>query len=142
MREPRLSLVILAVEDRARALRFYRDVFEWPLAVDAPTYAELTLPAGMRLGIYDRRGFGKNFGRELGPAAGELTGTELYVYVADLAETSERIVRAGGRLLDARRERDWGDAVAYFADPDGNIVALAEDVRSESPSGSATAPRA
>src|SRR5687768_9119468 len=69
MREARLSLIILAVEDRARALRFYRDVFDWTLAVDAPTYAELALPEGMRLGIYDRRGFGTNFGRELSPAA-------------------------------------------------------------------------
>jgi hypothetical protein len=28
-------------------------------------------------------------------------------------------------LLDPLRRRDWGDEVAYFADPDGNVVALA-----------------
>ena len=27
--------------------------------------------------------------------------------------------------FDHCRARDWGDAVAYFCDPDGNVIALA-----------------
>lgn len=55
MVEPILSLVILAVEDRMLSVTFYREAFGWSLAVDTPTYAELALPNGMRLGIYDTR---------------------------------------------------------------------------------------
>lgn len=124
MPEPRLSLVILAVEDRTVSLTFYREAFGWSVQVDAPTYAELVLPGGMRLGIYDRRGFGKNFGHQPRPTGG-VTCTELYVHVDDIERAGDRVMRAGGRLLDQCRSRDWGDEVAYYSDPDGNILALA-----------------
>src|SRR5215210_3249158 len=113
MSEARLALVILAVEDRALSLAFYREAFGWSLEVDAPTYAELALPGGMRLGLYDRRGFGKNFGHEPRPTGG-ITCTELYLHVDDIERVSDRILHAGGRLLDQRRARDWGDEVAYL----------------------------
>jgi predicted enzyme related to lactoylglutathione lyase len=124
MPEAKLSLVILAVEDRTLALTFYREAFGWPLAVDAPSYAELALPGGMRLGLYDRRGYGKNFGHQPRPTGG-VTCTELYLQVDDIETASDQLLHAGGRLLDQCRVRDWGDEVAYFSDPDGNIIALA-----------------
>ena len=124
MVEPRISLVILAVEDRSLATTFYREAFGWPLAVDTAAYAEFALPGGVRLGIYDRRGFGKNIGQQPRPTGG-VTCTELYLYVDDIDAASVRVVRAGGRRLDPSRARDWGDVVAYFSDPDGNVVALA-----------------
>jgi predicted enzyme related to lactoylglutathione lyase len=124
MSMPRLSLVILAVEDRTLSLAFYREAFGWSLEVDAPAYAELALPDGMRLGIYDRRGFGRNFGHQPRPS-GAVTGTELYLYVDDIERAGDRVMRAGGRRLDQCRPRDWGDEVAYYSDPDGNVLALA-----------------
>jgi len=124
MTEARLSLVILAVEDRMLSLTFYREAFGWPLAEDAPAYAELAVPNGMRLGIYDRRGFGKNIGQQPRPTGG-VTCTELYLYVDDIDVASDRVMRAGARRLDASRARAWGDVVAYFSDPDGNVIALA-----------------
>lgn len=124
MPKPSLSLVILAVEDRNLSLTFYRETFGWLLAVDVPTYAELALPGGMRLGIYDRRGFGRNFGQQPRPANG-IACTELYVHVDDVEIVGDRVMRAGGRLLDECRPRDWGDEVAYYSDPDGNVIALA-----------------
>ena len=125
MTEPRLALVILAVEDRALSLAFYQDAFGWSLEIDAPVYAELALPGGMRLGIYDRRHFGTNFGHEPRRTGG-MTCTELYIHVDAIDRAGDRVIRAGGRLLDRRRPRDWGDEVAYFSDPDGNILALAQ----------------
>jgi lactoylglutathione lyase len=124
MPEPRLALLILAVEDCKLALTFYREAFGWPLAVDTTVYAELELPAGMRLGIYDRRHFGNNFGQQPRPL-GVVTGTELYLYVDDIEAASDRALRAGARLLDASQVRAWGDLVAYVSDPDGNVIALA-----------------
>lgn len=126
MREARLTLVIFAVRDLPRAASFYIDAFGWPRHVDTPIYVELALPAGMRLGLYDREGFAKNVGQALRPAPeGLISASEIYLSVSDLDAAIEDVTRAGGRVLDPLRKRDWGDEVAYFADPDGNVVALA-----------------
>jgi catechol 2,3-dioxygenase-like lactoylglutathione lyase family enzyme len=127
----RLALVILAVEDLARSGAFYRSLTSWPVPIETPVYVELASPNGFRLGLYDRRSFGKNIGRVPEPIAGPVATTEVYLYVDDLDEIVRHAVTTGARLLDDARERPWGDRVAYFADPDGYVVALATrpDVR-------------
>jgi predicted enzyme related to lactoylglutathione lyase len=125
---PRLALVILAVPELDPARDFYSRAFGWPITVEAPVYAELALPRGLRLGLYAREGFGKNVGAV--PHAvpvGALAPTELYLYVADPAAALHRAVEAGGRLLSPLAPRDWGDEVGYVADPFGNVLALARD---------------
>lgn len=122
----RLALVILAVGDLPRAVAFYRGAFGWPQPVAAPTYAEFQLPAGMRLGLYARAGFGANTGQE--PVAvppGALAGAELYLYPDDVSAAVARLTALGARALSPLRPRDWGDEAAYFADPDGNVVVVA-----------------
>jgi catechol-2,3-dioxygenase len=47
------------------------------------------------------------------------------VRVEDLDGTIERLHDSGARPLSGRAERGWGDEAAYFADPDGNVVAVA-----------------
>lgn len=122
----RLALVILAVGDLPRATAFYREAFGWPLAVEAPVYVEFALPAGLRLGLYDRRGFSRNTGLPPAtPPAGATTGTELYLVPPNLELALARLEEAGGRLLSPLLPRDWGDEAAYYADPDGNVLVLA-----------------
>jgi len=119
-------LTILAVGDFPRAVAFYASAFGWRQIVDAPVYAEFELPGGLRLGLYERQGFGRNTGRV--PArtpAGELAPVELYLHADDLDAAIERLRQAGARELSARSPRDWGDEAAYFADPDGNVLVLA-----------------
>lgn len=121
-----LGIVILAVADLPRSVAFYRSAFGWTASVDTPVYVEFQLPAGMRLGLYRRAGFARNIGEaphEIPP--GTVAATELYLFPDDLEATVERLVSAGGRPLSALIRRDWGDEVAYFADPDGNVLALA-----------------
>lgn len=122
----RHALTILAVEDLQRALAFYSAAFGWPQVVNVPVYAELALPEGMRLGLYQREGFGRNTGRA--PARlppGEIAPTELYFYPDDLEEAIQRLLAAGARKLSELAARDWGDEAAYFADPEGNVLVLA-----------------
>ena len=119
-------LTILAVDDLARAKRFYSEAFGWPRSVDDPVYAEFAIPGGMRLGVYERVGFGRNTGQT--PAripTGELSPTELYFYVDDLPSAITRMKNAGARELSPLAVRDWGDTAAYFADADGNVLVLA-----------------
>lgn len=127
---PRLSLVILAVRDLARAARFYGDAFGWPVAVDAPVYREFSLPDGMRLGVYLRDAFVKNTSVAAGERVeGRTTSTELYVSVDDLDAAVARLTAAGARCLSPLAERPWGDVAAYFEDPDGNVVVVARLAR-------------
>ena len=126
MDRPRHVLTILAVADLRLSIAFYTRAFGWPQTVDAPVYAELELPAGMRLGLYQREGFARNVGRA--PAAtppGEIAPTELYFHVEDIEPAMTRLAAAGATRLAALAPRDWGDEAAYFADPDGNVLVLA-----------------
>lgn len=121
-----LAVIILAVRDLQRSLEFYRQVFGWPLLVDALPYKEFQMPSGQRLGIYSHEGFGHNTGHPptLVPA-GETTGTELYFYETDPPALMARLQTAGARLLSAMALRPWNDEAAYFADPDGHILVVA-----------------
>jgi FdhD protein len=72
-----------------------------------------------RLGLYVRDGFAASAGiepTEIGEA--RHTGAEVYVRVGDLAAAIERLGAAGATPLSERREREWGDDAAYFADPE------------------------
>jgi predicted enzyme related to lactoylglutathione lyase len=122
-------LTILAVQNLEVATRFYRQAFQWTQHVSAPLYVEFELPGGMRLGLYERTGFSRNTGQMPSTvAAGEISATELYFHTDDIPESIRRIRGAGGRELSPLARRDWGDEAAYFADPDGNVIVLAQKI--------------
>ncbi|MHC4832268.1 MAG: VOC family protein, partial [Planctomycetota bacterium] len=76
--------------------------------------------------FYERKAFGENTGRIPQPVAeGDLTGAELYLRCEDLDAVIGRLVSMGARELRARTLKDWGEEVAYFADPEGNVLAVA-----------------
>lgn len=123
---PRFVLLVLAVEDLPRAVAFYRAAFDLRPLVEAPSYVELALGNGMRLGLYRRESFGINTGQA--PARitqGAIAATEIYLYCDDLDAQIGRLEAAGARLLSPRAPRDWGDEAAYFADGDGNVLVVA-----------------
>lgn len=126
MAPPRLSLVILAVADLERAVRFHTLAFGWHITVRAAVYIELALPDGMRLGLYQRSGFERNTGMPASDCPpGHTTGTELYLYVDDIEVASARLTGLGALCLSPQSLRPWGEQAAYFRDPDGNVVVLA-----------------
>lgn len=122
-------LTILAVADLARSASFYHTAFGWDRTVDESRYVEFALPAGMRLGLYDRESFARNTGAAP-PIPGEnsTTSTELYLHVDDVDSAVRRVVAAGARLLSGAENRPWGDVAAYLADPDGNVVVVAKQL--------------
>lgn len=124
---PRVELqsLLLAVSDLERSTAFYEQAFGWPRRIDAPVLVEFALPSRSGLSLYERGGFAKN--TELAPEVvpeGGIAGTELYLRCDDLAAAIERLEAAGARPLSPRALRAWGDEAAYFADPDGNVVAV------------------
>jgi len=126
MSETRHVLTILAVTDLERAKEFYQRAFGWKLRVDVPVFAQYDLPDGPDLGLYQRESFGVNTGQvPAGVAEGAITGTELYFWTEDLPAAVARLEAAGARLLAEAEPKPWGDVAAYFADPDGNVIAVA-----------------
>jgi uncharacterized glyoxalase superfamily protein PhnB len=125
--------VILAVDDVARAADFYRQAFGWPEndAIDYSNYVELLQPDGTgALGLYARDGFARAAGASplTRPEAGE-TATEIYVRLDDARPVIERLRELSARELRDLETKQWSDEVAYFADPDGNVVAVAHHSR-------------
>lgn len=122
----RLALLILAVRNLERSVKFYREAFGWTQVVDTRVYVEFDVSNNQRLGLYQREGFGLNVGRvPFEIPQDELAGTEIYFYVEDINESILSLSRAGAKELSALNLRDWGDEAAYFADLDGNVIVVA-----------------
>jgi uncharacterized protein len=118
--------LVFAVSDVDRAYAFYRGVFGWASHLEWPgEYTELVVTDEDRLGLYRRDGYAESTGAEPVELNGHVSSAYLYVRVDDLDETIERLEKAGARKLSRRSKRGWGDEAAYFADPDGNVVAVA-----------------
>lgn len=61
------------------------------------------------------------------PATGaDVPRCELYLVVQELEVAVQQAIHAGAMEVQAAADRDWGHRVAYFADPDGHVVALAQ----------------
>jgi catechol 2,3-dioxygenase-like lactoylglutathione lyase family enzyme len=124
----RLSLTILAVNDVARSARFYEAAFGWKRKADVlPVFVEYEhdedLPG---VALYARRDFEETAGARVGAVpAGTCVPAELYFHVDDLDAAIAALTAAGARPLSPRSPRPWGVEAAYFADPDGNVVAVA-----------------
>jgi catechol 2,3-dioxygenase-like lactoylglutathione lyase family enzyme len=118
--------LVIAVADVERAYEFYRAVFGWTSHLEWPgEYTELVVSDEDRLGLYRRDGWAVTAGAEPADLNGRVSPAYLYVRVDDLDETISRLRQAGARPLSGRSERSWGEEAAYFADPDGNVVAVA-----------------
>ncbi|MGH3103742.1 MAG: VOC family protein [Gaiellaceae bacterium] len=123
--------VIFAVSDLARSLEFYERAFDWPRnqLIDYANYVELLPPDGGSLGLYERDGFAETVGGDpIEVPNGHVAPAYLYVRVDDAHATATKVEAAGGRPLSPLTSRSWGEEAAWFADPDGNVVAVAQPV--------------
>jgi catechol 2,3-dioxygenase-like lactoylglutathione lyase family enzyme len=79
-----------------------------------------------RSGSTSGRGFAVTVGAEPAALDGRVSPAYLYVRVEDVRATVAALEEAGGRPLSPLAARDWGEEAAWFADPDGNVVAVAQ----------------
>ncbi len=135
-RYSRTVQVVVAVADLARSLDFYERVFAWPRnpLVDYANYVELLPPDGGAVGLYQRAGFAGEVGAEPVEIDDDRVSPHyLYVRVEDVEATVAAIEGAGGRRLSPLAQRAWGERAAWFADPDANVVAVAQRVPADDP---------
>jgi catechol 2,3-dioxygenase-like lactoylglutathione lyase family enzyme len=121
--------VIFAVSDLHRAVEFYERAFGWPRneRIDYATYVELQPPDGGTLGLFEEDGFAETVGAApVDLPEGRVARAYLYVRVDDLDAAVARLEAAGARPLATAAPRSWGETAAWFADPDGNPIAVAE----------------
>ena len=124
--------MIFAVTDLRRSLAFYESAFDWPRndRIDYGNYVELHTPHGGTLGLYERDGFAGTVGAQPTEVADdEVPPAYVYVRVDDVEKIVARIEAAGGRPLSPLQAQQWGETAAWFADPDGNVLAVAQPTR-------------
>jgi lactoylglutathione lyase len=117
---------ILYARDVERTAGFYRETFgfeqtfRWP-DDGPPRFVFLRLePLGIGIGAADNENV---HGRPIVPGAGSF---ELCIYVDDMEAACGRLRELGVEELRAPQKEPWGESRAYFADPDGNVVHVAQ----------------
>ena len=113
---------ILYVRDQKVSRNFYQTVLSQEPRLDVPGMTEFQLSPKTVLGLMPWDGIQRLLdlaGTEPG------VGCELYLDSPTAEVMLERALVAGGSLLSPYRDRDWGARVAYVADPDGHVLALA-----------------
>ena len=122
------SLTILYVADLGRAVAFYDVALELQKTVSVPVYVEYRLNDGARLGLMAQGNTRHFLGDELGarrPSDGS-PRAELYLHISGVESVVARLKQAGAVCTSPLAARDWGDRAAYFMDPDGYVLAVAE----------------
>jgi catechol 2,3-dioxygenase-like lactoylglutathione lyase family enzyme len=128
--------VIFGVADISRSREFYDRAFAWPRnpLVDFDNYVEYLPPDGGAVGLYARDGYAAEVGAPPVDIDGErVSSSYLYVRVDDVDAAVEAIRAAGGRPLSALSDRAWGERAAWFADPDRNVIAVAQRLPTRDP---------
>jgi catechol 2,3-dioxygenase-like lactoylglutathione lyase family enzyme len=125
---PRVSLATLGTEDQTRMRDFYV-ALGWPLAFDVPGDVCVFRTAGALLALYPRSLLLAEAGG--GPlASGGFRHFALAINVESPQAVDEAIataVAAGGTVLHAARQMDWGGYSGYFGDPEGNAWEVAHN---------------
>lgn len=127
-----IGAVTIFVDDLAAAKAFYAAVFQRPLihdGADSAVFAfdhvlinllqssqapELVAPA--RVG-------GRDAGARL----------QFSVWVEDVDAVCRTLQATGVELINGPMDRDWGKRTACFADPDGTIWEVAQDIAADGP---------
>jgi predicted enzyme related to lactoylglutathione lyase len=122
--------LILYVSDQDAASEFYAKLLGMEPELYAPGMTEFRLADNLKLGLMPNKGIAKILGDKTpDPSSGNgVPRCELYLTVLDAAAATEHAIECGAKMISALQDRDWGDKVAYFADMDGHIIALAEKI--------------
>lgn len=118
---------ILYVSDQRASTHFYTQLLDKSPDLDVPGMTEFRLSPHFTLGLMPEVGIAKILSdKTLHPSQGNgIPRCELYFYVTDIGLSSDRAIHCGAKPISPIQDRDWGDKVCYFADPDGHIIAFA-----------------
>jgi catechol 2,3-dioxygenase-like lactoylglutathione lyase family enzyme len=127
---------ILYVKDQARSTAFYSQVLGCQPSLNVPGMTEFNLSENSVLGLMPISGIQRLLGDKL-PDPARSTGVprcEIYLLVSHPFDCHQRAIEAGAVELSGLENRDWGQRAAYSLDPDGHVLAFAEQIEAGSES--------
>jgi uncharacterized glyoxalase superfamily protein PhnB len=126
---------ILYVSDQETSCRFYQKIFRSEADLNVPGMTEFKLSGKCIVGLMPNSGIAKILADKTPhPESGNgIPRCELYLGVDNVQFEFDNAMGSGARLISPIIDRDWGDKVCYFADPDGHIIAFAEKLKKDTP---------
>lgn len=123
------SHLILYVKDQDHSTGFYAAVLAMAPRLHVPGMTEFALGNGSILGLMPIDGIRRLLGPSLpDPARADgIPRAELYLLVDDAQAYHGRALACGAREMSPMLERNWGHRAAYSMDPDGHILAFAQN---------------
>jgi len=124
-----LRYVILFVENLERSLEFYVRKVGLEVRYRAEGYAELAVD-GPKFALLERWRVREivGSGEARGPATGAHEGEVAFV-VEDVDAAYAELRASGVAFICPPTDRPWSQRTAYFKDPDGHLVEIAQDLR-------------
>ena len=111
----RFNWVEIRVRDLEKAKNFYGSLFDWKIIGEKNTdYAYWLIDTGEKPDV----------GMWRFPE-GKPLSVPVYILVDDIDKTLEKVAKFGGRVV-VPKSKEGGNAMATFADPDGNLFGLYE----------------
>jgi len=121
---------ILYVSDQGKSKEFYQKILQLDPVLDVPGMTEFELNISTKLGLMPETSIAKIIeSNTTHPESGNgIPRCEIYLLVDRVQAYMNRSIEHGAKLVSPLKNRDWSHKVAYFADPDGHIVAFAEKI--------------
>ncbi|EEM47423.1 VOC family protein [Bacillus cereus] len=119
----KMKYIILYVEKFEECLKFYKDILQLPIKAEHGTYIEFNTGTTI-LAMNTRQDVKELTGLPL--TEGELQSShfELGFVVENVQETIEQFREQGIKILVEPIVKQWGQTIAYIADPDGNYIEI------------------
>ncbi|GAB1452784.1 hypothetical protein MASR2M47_28400 [Draconibacterium sp.] len=127
----KLILTILYVKDQEKSCMFYQNIFRKEADLNVPGMTEFNISENFKIGLMPNTGIAKILdGKTPHPDRGNgVPRCELYLYVDNIQFEFDNAIKNEAKLISPIMDRNWGDKVCYFSDPDGHIIAFAESHR-------------
>lgn len=124
---PKISVVMLGVQDFNRAKQFYGEGLGCPVAQEYPGFVSFNLGEGSStLALYPWEAAADEAG--MAPEGNGFRGVSLHCLV-DSQERVDEVLgqaeQAGGTIVKPGRQAQWGGYFGYFSDPDGYLWKVA-----------------
>ena len=118
-----VTAIMIGVRDLDRAKKFYGEGLGGTIAQDYPGFVSLSLGDGSSsLALYEWDAAAADAG--VSPEGSGFRGVSFH-YIADSREAVDEImdkaVAAGGAVVKAAADAQWGGYSGYFSDPDGYL---------------------
>lgn len=126
----KLFQFILYVADQQKSTDFYRKLLANEPSLNVPGMTEFELSPSLKLGLMPENGIAKIIeGKTQHPSNGSgIPRCEIYLVTEDIEPYYKRATELRAQLVSDTADRDWGHKVCYFSDPDGHIIAFAEEM--------------